>query len=48
MEYRGFLIESFKGHYKVTEIEDEENNWEEDTFQDSKNSIDQEINEREN
>lgn len=41
MEYKGFTIESNYGHYVVTEIENPNNSWTEDTVRDAKDTIDE-------
>ncbi len=39
--YKGYIIEYEKGHYKVTGPNDSE--WTEDTIEDAKQAIDEEI-----
>lgn len=42
MEYKGFTIENINGHYKVTEIDNPTNTWNEDSIEDAKEAIDNE------
>ncbi len=43
MEYRGYKIENEFGHYNVTPPDGKSGGWTEDTIEEAKQSIDEEV-----